>query len=63
MNLAALAIEKRAITYFGVALILWITERYNPLNAGLMSLALSLLLFLPHRKLDAPSSHHVSSFS
>ena len=32
---------------FIVALILWITERYNPLNVGLISLGLSLLLFLP----------------
>jgi anion transporter len=32
---------------FIIALILWITERFNPLNAGLISLALSLLLFLP----------------
>jgi sodium-dependent dicarboxylate transporter 2/3/5 len=32
---------------FITALILWITERYNPLNAGLISLGLSLLLFLP----------------
>lgn len=39
--------EKIVALTFGVALILWITERYNPLNAGLMSLALSLLLFLP----------------
>ncbi len=39
--------EKIVAITFGVALILWITERYNPLNAGLMSLALSLLLFLP----------------
>jgi anion transporter len=35
-----------AVTFI-VALILWITERYNPLNAGLVSLGLSLLLFLP----------------
>ena len=32
---------------FIIALILWITERYNPFNAGLISLGLSLLLFLP----------------
>ncbi|MGD0802670.1 MAG: DASS family sodium-coupled anion symporter [Candidatus Bathyarchaeia archaeon] len=32
---------------FIIALILWITERFNPFNVGLISLALSLLLFLP----------------
>jgi di/tricarboxylate transporter len=31
---------------FLVALILWITERYNPFNAGLISLVLSLLFLL-----------------
>jgi solute carrier family 13 (sodium-dependent dicarboxylate transporter), member 2/3/5 len=35
-----------AVTFL-LALFLWITERYNPLNAGLISLALSLFLFLP----------------
>lgn len=42
--------EKIVALTFGVALILWITERYNPLNAGLISLALSLLLFLPQTR-------------
>ncbi len=35
-----------AVTFL-IALILWITERFNPFNAGLISLALSLFLFLP----------------
>jgi len=32
---------------FSVALALWITEGYNPYNAGLISLALTLVLFVP----------------
>ena len=39
--------EKVVAVIFIVSLLLWITQRYNPFNAGLISLALSLLLFLP----------------
>lgn len=39
--------EKVVATLFIISLLLWITERHNPLNAGLISLILSLLLFLP----------------
>lgn len=39
--------EMAVAVIFIIALILWITERYNPFNAGLISLGLSLLLFLP----------------
>jgi len=39
--------EKVVAAIFVVSLLLWITERYNPFNAGLISLALSLVLFLP----------------
>jgi anion transporter len=39
--------EKIVAFIFIAALFLWITERYNPYNAGLMSLILSLILFIP----------------
>jgi anion transporter len=35
---------------FSVSLILWIAERYIPFNAGIISLALSLVLFLPQTR-------------
>jgi len=42
--------EKLVAVVFGVSLVLWITERYNPFNAGLISLLLSLVLFLPQTR-------------
>jgi anion transporter len=39
--------EKIVALLFSIALFLWITDKYNPYNAGLISLILSLLLFLP----------------
>jgi len=42
--------EKIVAVIFGVSLILWIAERYIPFNAGLISLALSLVLFLPQTR-------------
>ena len=42
--------EKVVAVTFGISLVLWITERYLPLNAGLLSLAMSLLLFLPQTR-------------
>lgn len=39
--------EKIVAILFSIALFLWITDKYNPYNAGLISLILSLLLFLP----------------
>jgi solute carrier family 13 (sodium-dependent dicarboxylate transporter), member 2/3/5 len=42
--------EKVVAVVFGIALVLWITERYLPFNAGLLSLALSLVLFLPQTR-------------
>jgi anion transporter len=39
--------EKVVAVTFGISLVLWISERYLPFNAGLLSLALSLVLFLP----------------
>jgi solute carrier family 13 (sodium-dependent dicarboxylate transporter), member 2/3/5 len=42
--------EKVVALTFGLSLILWMTERYLPFNAGLLSLALSLVLFLPQTR-------------
>ena len=42
--------EKVVAVTFGLSLVLWITERYLQFNAGIVSLALSLLLFLPWTK-------------
>jgi len=39
--------EKIVAILFSIALFLWITDKYNPYNAGLISLILSLFLFLP----------------
>jgi sodium-dependent dicarboxylate transporter 2/3/5 len=42
--------EKIVAVIFGVSLVLWITERYLPFNAGVVSLLLSLVLFLPQTR-------------
>lgn len=42
--------EKVVAVTFGVSLVLWMSERYLPFNAGILSLALSLVLFLPQTK-------------
>jgi solute carrier family 13 (sodium-dependent dicarboxylate transporter), member 2/3/5 len=42
--------EKIVAVIFGVSLVLWISERYIPFNAGLISLALSLMLFIPQTR-------------
>jgi anion transporter len=42
--------EKVVAVVFTVCLFLWIFERYIPFNAGLISLVLSLVLFLPQTK-------------
>jgi sodium-dependent dicarboxylate transporter 2/3/5 len=39
--------EKTVAAFFTIALLLWITEGLHGLNAGLISLALSLVLFVP----------------
>jgi len=39
--------EQLVAIVFLAALLLWITERFNPFNAGLLSVLLSLVLFLP----------------
>ncbi len=39
--------EKLVAAIFSISLLLWITERRHGLNAGLISLALCLVLFLP----------------
>ena len=38
------------VIIFTLALLLWITEDVNPLNAGVISLLLSLMIFLPQAK-------------
>jgi solute carrier family 13 (sodium-dependent dicarboxylate transporter), member 2/3/5 len=42
--------EKVVAVIFSVCLLLWIFERYIPFNAGLISLVLSLVLFLPQTR-------------
>lgn len=42
--------ERIVVVVFGVSLALWMTDRYIPFNAGLMSLALSLVLFIPQSR-------------
>jgi len=39
--------EKIVAVFFAVALALWITDGLHPYNAGIVSLALSLVLFIP----------------
>ncbi len=39
--------EKMVVLFFSAALLLWITEGLHGLNSGLISLALSLMLFVP----------------
>ncbi len=43
--------EKIVAIIFVIALLLWISDKYLPYNAGLISLILSLLLFLPRIKI------------
>jgi sodium-dependent dicarboxylate transporter 2/3/5 len=39
--------EKIVAAFFAIALLLWITDGLHPFNAGIISLALSLILFIP----------------
>jgi sodium-dependent dicarboxylate transporter 2/3/5 len=39
--------EKIVAAFFAIALLLWITDGMHPWNSGIVSLALSLVLFLP----------------
>ncbi|UCH57012.1 MAG: DASS family sodium-coupled anion symporter [Candidatus Bathyarchaeota archaeon] len=39
--------EKLVTTFFAIALMLWITDGFHSLNSGIISLALSLILFAP----------------
>ncbi len=39
--------EKIVALFFAIALVLWITDGLHPYNSGIVSLALSLILFLP----------------
>ena len=39
--------ERIVTAFFAVALFLWITDGFHPYNSGLVSLALSLVLFIP----------------
>jgi sodium-dependent dicarboxylate transporter 2/3/5 len=46
--------EKIVAVFFTAALALWITDGMHPYNAGLISLVLSLVLFLPQVKVMEP---------
>jgi len=47
-GLGPLSRRERIVTaVFAVALVLWLTDGFHPYNAGLISLALSLVLFIP----------------
>jgi sodium-dependent dicarboxylate transporter 2/3/5 len=39
--------EKIVAAFFAIALLLWITDGLHPFNAGIISFALSLILFIP----------------
>ena len=46
--------EKTVAIIFSLAIVLWISEQYNPFNVGLISLLLSLVLILPQAGVMEP---------